>query len=131
MRFTLFTRRLVFGLLLILMLGIGWLLHGMILATSKSTVESSTVVTSLLRGGNVPISSQLGTSTNNNPEEDYALNTIKSDQLKLTAGLHPGRGQAIPAAADVTAFPVKMLAFITGGVSYYQGGWRSLHRKLP
>ena len=84
---------------------------GCILAPGKSTAESSPDVNSLLRSGNVPISSQLGTSTRNNPVEDFALNSIKSDQIKLTAGLHPGRGPAIPAAADVTALPVKDVSF--------------------
>ena len=89
----------------------GWLLHGIIVAPGKSPAESYPDVNSLLRSGNVPISSQLGTSTRNNPVEDFALNSIKSDQLKLTAGLHPGRGPAIPAAADVTALPVKDVSF--------------------
>ena len=111
MHFTLFIRRLVLGLLLIIALMTGWLLHGIILAPGKSPAESSPDVNSLLRSGNVPISSQLGTSTRNNPIEDFALNSIKSDQLKLTASLHPGRGPAIPAAADVTALPVKDVSF--------------------
>src|SRR6266516_6742713 len=106
-----FIRRLVFVLLLVFMSGAGWLLHEMILAPSKSTKEISTVVPSLLHSGNVPISSQLRTSTNNNPERDFALNSVKSNRLKLTAGLHPGRGQAIPAAANVTALPVKDVSF--------------------
>ena len=106
-----YIRRLVFVLLLVFMSGAGWLLHEMILAPSKSTKEISTVVPSLLHSGNVPISSQLGTSTNNNPERDFALNSVKSNRLKLTAGLHPGRGQAIPAAANVTALPVKDVSF--------------------
>jgi len=111
MHFTLFIRRLVFGLLLVITLVAGWLLHGILLVPSNSTAESSPGVNSLLRPGNVPLSSQLGTSTNNNPAEDIALNSIKSDQLKLTAGLHPGRGPAIPDAADVTALPVKDVSF--------------------
>jgi uncharacterized protein len=111
MHFTLFIRRLVFVLLLVLMLGAGWLLRGMILAPSKSTKESSTVGISPLPSGKMPISSQLGTSTINNPEKDFALNSVESEQLKLTAGLHPGRGQAIPAAANVTALPVKDVSF--------------------
>ena len=84
---------------------------GCIVAPDKSTAKSYPDVNSLLRSGNVPISSQLGTSTRNNPVEDFALNSIKTDQLKLTAGLHPGRGPAIPAAADVTALPVKDVKF--------------------
>ena len=111
MHFTLFIRRLVLGLLLVIALMTGWLLHGIILVPGKSPEESSPDVNSLLRSGNVPISSQLGTSTRNNPVEDFALNSIKSDQIKLTAGLHPGRGPAIPAAADVTALPVKDVSF--------------------
>ncbi len=111
MHFTLFIRRLVFGLLLVFTLVAGWLLHGLILASSNSTAESSPGVNSLLSSGNVPISSQLGTSTNDNPGEDFALNSIKSNLIKLTAGLHPGRGQTIPAAADVTELPVKDVSF--------------------
>jgi dipeptidyl aminopeptidase/acylaminoacyl peptidase len=111
MHFTLFIRRLLFVLLLVLMLGAGWLLRGMVLATSESMKESPTGGISLLRSGNVPISSQLGNSTNNNPEKDFALNSVKSNQLKLTAGLHPGRGQVIPAASNVTMLPVKDVSF--------------------
>jgi pimeloyl-ACP methyl ester carboxylesterase len=73
--------------------------------------ESSAVVNSLLRSRNVPISSQLGTSTSNTPVKEFALSSIKLDQIKLTAGLHPGRGPAIPVAADVTALPVKDVSF--------------------
>ena len=90
MHFTLFFRRLGFGLFLVCTLVVGWLLHGMLLASSNSTAESSPGVNSVLNSGNVPISSQLGTSTGNKPVEDFALNSIKSDQIKLTAGLHPG-----------------------------------------
>ena len=111
MHFTLFIRRLVLGLLLVMALMTGWLLHGIILAPGKSPAESSPDVNSFIGAGNVPISSQLGTSTRNNPVEDFALNSIKSDQIKLTAGLHPGRGPAIPAAAGVTALPVKDVSF--------------------
>jgi pimeloyl-ACP methyl ester carboxylesterase len=111
MHLTLFFQRLGFGLLLVFTLVAGWLLHGMLLAPSNSTAESSPGVNSPLSSGNVPISSQLGTSTNNNPAPDFALSSIKSDQFKLTAGLHPGRGQTIPAAADVTALPVKDVSF--------------------
>ena len=111
MHITLFIRRIIFGSLLVLMLAAGWLLHGMIVIPDKSTALSSPDVNSQLGSGNVPISSQLGTSTSNNPEDDIALNAIKSDQIKLTAGLHPGRGPAIPAAEDVTALPVKDVKF--------------------
>ncbi len=111
MHFTLFIRRLVFGLLLVFTLMAGWLLHGMILVPDKSTALSSPDVNSQLGSGNVPISSQLGTSTSNNPGEDFSLNSIISNQIKLTAGLFPGRGPAIPAAEDVTALPVKDVKF--------------------
>jgi pimeloyl-ACP methyl ester carboxylesterase len=111
MHFTLFFRKLGFGLLLVCTLVGGWLLHGMLFASSTSTAESSSGVNSMLQSANVPISSKLGTSTNKNPVEDFALHSIKPDQIKLTAGLHPGRGQAIPAAADVTELPVKDVSF--------------------
>ena len=111
MHFTIFFRRIGFGLLLVFTLVAGWLLHGMLLAPNNSTAESSPGVNSVLTSENVPISSQLGTSSNNNAVEDFALNSIKSDQVKLTAGLHPGRGPAIPAVADVTELPVKDVSF--------------------
>src|SRR5437016_6833847 len=111
MLFTLFFRRLGFGLLLVFTLVAGWLLHGMILASTNTSVGRSSSVNSPLSSGNVPISSQLGTSTRNKPVEDFALNSIRSDEIKLTAGLHPGRGQAIPAAADVAELPVKDVSF--------------------
>jgi uncharacterized protein len=111
MHFTLFIRRLVFGLLLVLTLVTGWLLHGMILTQGNATAVSSTDVHSLQRLGKAPISSQLGNSTNNSPEGDFALNSIKSDQIKLTAGLYPGRGATIPNATDVNDLPVKDVSF--------------------
>ena len=111
MLFTLFFRRLGFGLLLVFTLVAGWLLHGMILASTNTSAGRSSSVNSPLSSGNVPISSQLGTSTGNKPVEDFALNSIRSDEIKLTAGLHPGRGQAIPAAADVAELPVKDVSF--------------------
>jgi len=111
MHFTLFFRRLGFGSLLVFTLVAGWLLHGMIFAPGNSKAESSQGTSFVLSPGEVPISSKLANSTNNNPVDDIALNAITSDQLKLTAGLHPGRGQAIPAAADVTELPVKDVSF--------------------
>ena len=111
MHFTLFNRRPGFVLLLVCTLVAGWLLHGMIIAPTNTSAERSSSVNSPLSSGNVPISSQLGTSTDKNPVEDFALNSIRSDEIKLTVGLHPGRGQAIPAAADVTELPVKDVSF--------------------
>jgi hypothetical protein len=40
MHFTLFTRRLVFGLLLVMTLVAGWLLHGMLFVPSNSTAAA-------------------------------------------------------------------------------------------
>jgi len=111
MHFTLFFRRLGFGLLLVCTLVAGWLMHGMIVAPTTTSAERSPGVNAPLRTGTVPISSQLGTSTSNNPVSDFALNSIKSNQIKLTAGLHPGRGQTIPAAAEVNELPVKDVSF--------------------
>jgi hypothetical protein len=67
MHFTLFTLRLVLGLLLVITLVAGWLLHGILFVPSNSTAENSLGVNSQLRSGKVPISSQLGTSTSNTP----------------------------------------------------------------
>jgi fermentation-respiration switch protein FrsA (DUF1100 family) len=111
MHFTLFFRRLGFGLLLVCTLVAGWLLHGMILAPTDTSAQHSPGINSPLRKGTVPISSHLGTPTSNNPVPGLALNSIKSTQIKLTAGLHPGRGQTIPAASDVNALPVKDVSF--------------------
>ena len=111
MNFTLFFRRFGLGVLLIFTLVAGWILHGLILAPTNSSAQRSPGVNASLGTGTVPISSQLGASTSNNPLLDPALNSIKFNQLKLTAGLHPGRGQAIPAAADVRELPVKDVSF--------------------
>jgi uncharacterized protein len=107
MHFTLYFRRLGFGLLLVFTLVAGWFLRGMLAAptTAPAGVNAS------LSSGTAPISSQLGTTTSNNPAQDFALHAIESNQFKLTAGLRPGRGQTIPAAADVTELPVKDVSF--------------------
>ena len=107
MHFTLFFRRLGFGLLLVFTLVAGWFLRGMIAAPTTTPAG----VNAPLSSRTTPISSQLGTSTNNSPVQDFVLHSIESNQFKLTAGLRPGRGQTIPAAADVTELPVKDVSF--------------------
>jgi dipeptidyl aminopeptidase/acylaminoacyl peptidase len=111
MHFTIFIRRLGFGLLLVTTLGVGWLLHGVLLAPTNTSAERSQAVNAPRTAGTVPISSQLGTSTSTYPVPDRALNSINSNQFKLTAGLHPGRGQSIPAAADMHELPVTDVTF--------------------
>ncbi len=125
MHFTLFIRRLGLGLLLVITLGVGWLLHGVILAPTTTSAERLPGVNSPLRTGTVPISSQVESSTSGNPVPPFALNSINSNQFKLTAGLHPGRGQPIPAAADVHELPVIDVTFYNWRGELLSG-WLSL-----
>lgn len=111
MHFTLFMRRLGFGLLLVITLGAGWLLHGVLLAPTATSAQSLPGVNSPLKTGALPISSALESSTSINPVPSFALNSIKSNLFKLTAGLHPGRGEPIPAATDVHELPVFDVTF--------------------
>ena len=98
--------------LIVLTLVAGWLLHGMIVSQPIHHALTFAWRKYFARNRNVPISSQLGTSTRNNPLMDPALNSINSNQLKLTAGLHPGRGQANSRGSRrVTALPVKDVSF--------------------
>ncbi len=55
MHYTLFTRRLVFGLLLIFMLVADWFLRGMVLAATHSEMEHSAYEGAIPQPGNVPI----------------------------------------------------------------------------
>jgi uncharacterized protein len=109
MHFTLFIRQLSFGLLLVITLGAGWLLHAMLLAPITTSAERA--MNAPLSKGTVPISSALDSSTSGNPVQSSALNSINSNQIKLTAGLHPGRGEPIPAVADVHELPVIDVTF--------------------
>ncbi len=69
-------------------------------------------------GTNVPISgdapplpSTTGSSPFANQDGPLYHAMISTDLSRLTAGLHPGRGQAIPDAADVLALPVEDVSF--------------------
>jgi uncharacterized protein len=111
MHFNLFIRRLGFASLLICLLGAGWLLHGLIGGSSTTPIKRSSDMNDALSTGASPISSQLGTSASNQPVQDFALNSINANQIKLTASLHPGRGQSIPAATEVNELPVNDVSF--------------------
>jgi alpha/beta superfamily hydrolase len=53
--------------------------------------------------------------------------TLSPNELfQLTAGLHPGRGQAIPNAADVLALPVRDVSFYNWRGELLSG-WLALH----
>jgi dipeptidyl aminopeptidase/acylaminoacyl peptidase len=64
-----------------------------------------------LSKGAGPVSSQLESSTSGNPVSSFALNSVNFNQMRLTAGLHPGRGEPIPATADVHELPVIDITF--------------------
>jgi len=104
-------RRLGFGLFLVITLAGGWLLHGVLLAPTATSTERSLAMNAPLYKATVPISSVLASSTGSNPVPLFALNSIISNQFKLAAGLHPGRGQPVPAAADVRELPVIDVTF--------------------
>src|SRR2546425_7615176 len=85
MRFTLFMRRLGFGLLLVITLAGGWLLHGVFIAPTAASTERSLALNAPLYKATVPISSVLESSTGSNPVPLFALNSIISNQFKLNA----------------------------------------------
>ena len=111
MHFSLFTHRVIYGSLLVLMLVVGWFLHGVIQGPVQSTTRASTQTSDLLPPIKAPLSSQMIMPPSTSFEGDFALNAIKLDRITLTAGLRPGRGVAIPNAADVTLLPVKSINF--------------------
>jgi dipeptidyl aminopeptidase/acylaminoacyl peptidase len=111
MHFKLFFRRIGFALVLVIALGVGWLLHGMLLAPDTTSTERLPGENSPLTSGTAPISSALDTSTNSKPAQSFALNSIDANQFRLTAGLYPGRGEPIPAATDVHELPVIDVTF--------------------
>lgn len=111
MHFTLFIRRLGFGLLFVITLGGGWLLHSVIVAPTATTTQRPLAMNAPLNKASVPISSASESATGSNPVPLFAINAIISNQFKLTAGLSPGRGQPIPAAADVRELPVIDVTF--------------------
>jgi dipeptidyl aminopeptidase/acylaminoacyl peptidase len=111
MHFNLFIRRIGFGLLLAITLSVGWLLHGMIIESTTTSSGRLPGVNSPLRTGNMPISSQLTSSTSGSSMPSFTLNSINYNIFKLTTGLHPGRGEPIPAATDVHELPVSDVTF--------------------
>jgi pimeloyl-ACP methyl ester carboxylesterase len=111
MHFTLFLRRIGFAFLLVLTLGVGWLLHAVLFTPSTNSAERLPGVNLPLSSGTVPISSAFESSTNGHPMMSFALNSIDSNRYRLTAGLHPGRGEPIPAATDVHELPVIDVTF--------------------
>ena len=126
MRFTLFMRRLGFGLLLVITLAGGWLLHGVLLSPTAASTERPLAMNAPLFKATVPISSVLESSTGSNSVPLFALNTIISNQFKLAAGLYPGRGQPIPAATDVRELPVIDVTFYNWRGELLSG-WLALH----
>ena len=95
-------QRFVSGLLLVIALLVGWFLHGIPLAQNKPPAGQLQTA---------PIPSSLNSPTNVGAMPSLALNSIKSIQVKLTEGLHPGRGEPIPAAADIHELPVIDVSF--------------------
>lgn len=95
-------QRFVSGLLLVIALLVGWFLHGIPLAQNKPPAGQLQTA---------PISSSLNSPTNVGAMPSLALNSIKSIQVKLTEGLHPGRGEPIPAAVDIYELPVIDVSF--------------------
>ncbi len=104
-------RRFVFGLLLVIALLVGWFLHGIPLAQNNPPAEQSLAANVPVNAQTSPISSSLNSPTNVGAMPSLALNSVKFIQVKLTAGLHPGRGEPIPAAADVHQLPVVDVTF--------------------
>lgn len=125
MRFTLFMRRLGFGLLLVITLAGGWLLHGVLPAPTAASTERTLAMNTPLYKATVPISSVVESSTGSKPVPLFALNAIISNQFKLAAGLNPGRGQPIPAAADVRELPVIDVTFCDISPRLQAGGFSS------
>ena len=116
---TVFVRRLSFAVLLVITLCAGWLLRGV--SFTQNDASAGNIPLSL---GTVPISSSLyaATSVHDMP---LALDSAGVILVKLTAGLHPGRGQPIPPAADVHELPVIDISFYNWRGELLSG-WLSL-----
>lgn len=118
MRSSVCVRRLVLALCFILAISLSWFLRGLQLgAVSPGAGAQNTPLSPTA----APISSSLASSAG----MPAAVNSVSLNRFKLTAGLHPGRGQPIPDASSVHELPVVDVSFYNWRGELLSG-WLSL-----
>jgi dipeptidyl aminopeptidase/acylaminoacyl peptidase len=110
MRISSLSRKLATSVFLVFLLSVGWLIH----AASISPVTSAP--SKLHRAASMtPTKVQDGSgfaSPSSQASKSSSISDIEHSKLfQLTNGLHPGRGEPIPAAKDVDALPVFDVSF--------------------
>jgi dipeptidyl aminopeptidase/acylaminoacyl peptidase len=107
-----FSKRRCFVVFFLFMAALGGLFPSSARFPQSGTARGSSAVTNVpIYGNAVPLSSMADFSSSANKGVPLYHWVLSTDLYRLTAGLHPGRGQAIPNAADVLALPVEDVSF--------------------
>ena len=122
MRLSIFIWRSILSVFFILAIAATWFLRGMELAQNSGGHSASQ--NRPLTPAASPISSDLLSASSYN-HIPVALDSVEANQIKLTAGLRPGRGQPIPDAAEVYELPVMDVSFYNWRGELLSG-WLSL-----
>ncbi len=122
MRLSIFIWRSILSVFFILAVAATWFLRGMELAPNSGGHPASQ--NRPLAPATSPISSDL-LSASSYKDIPVALDSVEANQIKLTAGLRPGRGQPIPDAAEIYELPVMDVSFYNWRGELLSG-WLSL-----
>ncbi len=104
-------RRCLFAVFLLVAALGGWFPPGAQFPQSGTGRGSSAVTNVPINGDAIPLSSTTNFSSFADNLWPFYHTLTSTDWYRLTAGLHPGRGQAIPDAADVPDLPVEDVSF--------------------
>lgn len=111
MRFSIAKQQWLFALFLLVAALSGLFSPGAQSLQSRTARGSQAPTNVPINGDAIPLSSTMGNSAFAHALGPASRALTSSDWQQLTAGLHPGRGQAIPNAADVQALPVEDVSF--------------------
>ncbi len=110
MRISSFSRKLATSVFLVFLLSVSWLIHAA--SISPVTSAASKLHHAVLMTPTKALSASAFPPPVSQNAQFSSISDIEHSKLfQLTNGLHPGRGEPIPAAKDIDAFPVFDISF--------------------
>ncbi len=110
MRISSLSRKLATSVFLVFILSVSWLIHAA--SISPVTSAASKLHHAALMSPTKTLSASAFPPLSSNASNTFSTSDIEHSNLfQLTSGLHPGRGEPIPAAKDVDALPVFDISF--------------------
>ncbi|GAC1389187.1 MAG: hypothetical protein NVS4B11_01010 [Ktedonobacteraceae bacterium] len=124
MRVSPLLHRIVWGILLVFAVSVGWMARSVQIAQTNKTVHDQSNVPLDTTGS--PISSTSLSYSAAHLSLMHENSTVRATLFELTSGLRPGRGEPIPDARDVHDLPVEDISFYNWRGELLSG-WLSLH----